>query len=205
MPVMQRRAQDTRTGLLRAARDIFTEVGFAQANVADVVARASSSVGSMYHHFGGKADLYIALYEEHEARQQARAEAAVRQARASGDRDPVRLFAAGARAYLLGAWLERDLARMFLSGDNPPGFDLTVRSGFLMWLRRSDGILQDPDGAEPAATRALDPSPAARAQALVLTTAIGAGARAVTNEADEFHAMALADEVIAVIKRLART
>ena len=62
MPVMQRRAQDTRSALLQAARLIFADVGYSEANVAEVVARAGSSVGSMYHHFGGKADLFMALY-----------------------------------------------------------------------------------------------------------------------------------------------
>ena len=195
MPVMQRRAQDTRSCLLRAAHEIFTEVGFTQANVADVVARASSSVGSMYHHFGGKADLYTALYEDYEHRQQSRAEAAVRRARAAGVQDPVRLFAAGVRAYLMGAWQERDLARMFLSGDNPPGFDLTLRPGLIAWLGGSAGTFGEGD---PAAAPA-------RAYALVLTTAIGAGARAVTAETDEVQAMALADEVITLIERLAPT
>src|SRR4029450_10843267 len=75
--VTQRRARDTRTTLLEAARDVFSEVGYTEANVADVVARAGSSVGSMYHHFGGKADLYLALYDEHQSRQEARAEPAV--------------------------------------------------------------------------------------------------------------------------------
>jgi len=195
MPVMQRRAQDTRSGLLRAAHEIFIESGFTQANVADVVARASSSVGSMYHHFGGKADLYLALYEEYELRQQSRAEAAVRNARTAGEADPVRLFAAGARAYLMGAWQERDLARMFLSGDSPPGFDHTVRTGFSTWVKRGEDVLGEPS-ADPT-------SPAARAHALVLTNVIGAGSRAVTTEPDEQHAVALADEVIRLIERLA--
>lgn len=184
MPVIQRRALDTRMGLLRAAREIFTEVGFTHANVADVVARASSSVGSMYHHFGGKADLYLALYQEFQDRQEARAEAAVRQAQLKGEPDPIRIFAAGARAYLLGAWLERDLARMFLSGDNPPGFDGETRLGFV--------------------TQAIgDSALVGRAQVLALTTVISAGARAVTSETDEAQASALADEVIAVLSRLA--
>src|SRR4029450_8872615 len=102
--VTQRRARDTRTTLLEAARDVFSEVGYTEANVADVVARAGSSVGSMYHHFGGKADLYLALYDEHQSRQEARADAAVRQARASGEQDALVLFIAGARAVLGGWW-----------------------------------------------------------------------------------------------------
>jgi AcrR family transcriptional regulator len=198
MALMQRRALDTRSSLLLAAREIFAEVGYTQANVADVVARASSSVGSMYHHFGGKSELFVALYREFEDRQGRRADDAVREAIAAGERDSVRLFAAGARAYLRGAWEERDLARLILvSGDTPPGFEQEHRSGFLAWVRRSGGLLRGPDGGEPVT------SAAERAYAVVLTSAIGAGAGEVTGEPDEEHATALADEILKLVDRLA--
>src|SRR3954466_14699362 len=67
------RAQATRATLLAAARDVFAESGFAEANIADVVGRAGASVGSLYHHFGGKADLYLALFEDYQSRQEERA------------------------------------------------------------------------------------------------------------------------------------
>jgi hypothetical protein len=47
-----------------------------------------------------------------------------------------------ARAYLLGCWDERDLARLFLSGDNPPGFDAIARSGLRRWIDQNMGVLQ---------------------------------------------------------------
>ena len=78
------RAQATRATLLNAAREVFAESGFAEANIAEVVSRAGASVGSLYHHFGGKADLYLALFEDYQSRQEERAAAAVRQARADG-------------------------------------------------------------------------------------------------------------------------
>ena len=40
--------------------------------------RAGASVGSLYHHFGGKADLYLALFEDYQSRQEDRAATAVR-------------------------------------------------------------------------------------------------------------------------------
>jgi AcrR family transcriptional regulator len=64
------RAQTTRIALLTAAREVFTEAGYADANISDIVDRAASSVGSLYHHFGGKQDLYIALYDDYQHRQQ---------------------------------------------------------------------------------------------------------------------------------------
>jgi AcrR family transcriptional regulator len=58
------RAAVTRAALLSAAREVFTASGFAEASIADVVARAGASVGSLYHHFGGKGELYLALFED---------------------------------------------------------------------------------------------------------------------------------------------
>jgi AcrR family transcriptional regulator len=194
MPIMQRRAQDTRSALLQAARQIFTDVGYSEANVAEVVARAGSSVGSMYHHFGGKADLFFALHDGHQARQEARADAAVREILAAGERNPVRVFAAGARAFMMGAWEERDLAQLFLSGDGPPGFDSAMRAGFSDWVRRSGAVL-----------RASDARPVNRAYPLVLTTVIAAGAREVTQQQDERAAMALADDILALLDHLTVT
>src|SRR4051812_49819892 len=109
------RAQATRASLLAAARQVFSESGFAEANIADVVARAGASVGSLYHHFGGKADLYLALFEDYQARQEERAAAAVREARSQGVGSPAELFLVGSRAYLRGCWDERELARLFLA------------------------------------------------------------------------------------------
>src|SRR3954462_5037853 len=121
------RAQATRATLLSAARTVFAESGFAEANIADVVARAGASVGSLYHHFGGKADLYLALFDGYQARPQARAAAAVRAARTQGTTGPTEPFLAGAAAYLRGCWEERGLARLFLAGGGPSGVELIAR------------------------------------------------------------------------------
>ena len=49
------RSAETRRVLLAAAREVFAAHGYDGASIADVVERAGSSVGSLYHHFGGKA------------------------------------------------------------------------------------------------------------------------------------------------------
>src|SRR3954469_26016462 len=139
------RAQATRATLLAAARDVFAESGFAEANIADVVARAGASVGSLYHHFGGKADLYLALFEDYQSRQEDHAAAAVREARAQGVRDPAELFLVGSRAYLRGCWEERALARMFLAGGGPPGFELIARRRYREWTRVNAALLHAED------------------------------------------------------------
>lgn len=57
------KTEETRRQLLDASREVFSEKGYAVASVSDVVARADSSVGSVYHHFGGKEQLYLALWD----------------------------------------------------------------------------------------------------------------------------------------------
>src|SRR5215475_4205122 len=94
------RGASTRATLLAAAREVFMQQGYAQAAITDIVALAGASVGSLYHHFAGKADLYLALFGELQAAREARSRAAVREARESGVADPMRLLLAGARGYL---------------------------------------------------------------------------------------------------------
>lgn len=47
----------TRQRVLDAARDEFLEVGYAQAKVQAIAARAGFTTGAIYRHFGGKAEL----------------------------------------------------------------------------------------------------------------------------------------------------
>jgi AcrR family transcriptional regulator len=49
---------------MEAARSLFGEEGFADTSLDDVVARASVTKGALYHHFGGKEQLFAAVYEQ---------------------------------------------------------------------------------------------------------------------------------------------
>jgi AcrR family transcriptional regulator len=51
-----------RDRILDAALDSFSEHGFAGSTIEDVRLRSGASVGSIYHHFGGKEGLAAALY-----------------------------------------------------------------------------------------------------------------------------------------------
>ena len=82
------RTAQTRRVLLDAARAVFTGQGFADASIADMVERAGSSVGSLYHHFGGKSELFIALWQDYQQAQEADASEAVARARKAGVTDP---------------------------------------------------------------------------------------------------------------------
>src|SRR5262249_47635171 len=110
------RTAQTQRALLDAARAVFAEQGFDKTSIADLVERAGSSVGSLYHHFGGKSELFLALWQEHQQVQEEAASQAVAQARRAGVTDTTELFCAGARAFLEGSWQRRDLALLFFSG-----------------------------------------------------------------------------------------
>ncbi len=136
------RGAATREALLNAAAHVFRTVGFARAGVSEVVSEAGASVGSLYHHFTGKADLYMALYEEFQQRQQDRTHRAVAQARADGENDPTRLMNAAARAYLDGCIEERETTRLFFDGDGPPGFESQLRARLREWTDRNVALFR---------------------------------------------------------------
>ncbi|MEV0998323.1 TetR/AcrR family transcriptional regulator [Nonomuraea sp. NPDC050202] len=180
-PRTSERGAATRSSLLAAAREIFVSKGFAEAGVTDVVARADASVGSLYHHFSGKADLYLTLWEEFQARQTQRTKRAVRSARADGESDPMRVFVGAARAYLEGCLEERELAALFLRGDGPPGFDVVMRDRLRVWAQRNAALFED----EPALV-------------VVVTGALAAAVSEVVRSGDR----GLAEEVLAIIGRI---
>ena len=184
------RTAQTRRALLDAAREVFAEQGFAEASIADVVERAGSSVGSLYHHFGGKSELFLALWQEHQLGHEEAASKAVARARRGGVTDPGELFAAGARAFLHGSWQRRDLALLFLSGDAPPGFEVLQRRRSREWAGQNDALLGLPDTA-------LD-----RLYAAALTSLIGEGAREVAACRTRRQASKIIDAVVEYARRL---
>src|SRR5262245_2359130 len=184
------RTKQTQRALLDAAREVFAEQGFASASIADVVERSGSSVGSLYHHFGGKSELFLALWQEHQAAHERAASQAVSHARRSGESDPTVLFCVGARAFLDGSWHRRDLAMLFVSGDGPPGFELMKRRREREWISQNDALLR-------LADTALD-----RLYAAILTSVIGEGAREVATCRTRRQALAVTDAVIEYASRI---
>ncbi|GAA1723512.1 TetR/AcrR family transcriptional regulator [Fodinicola feengrottensis] len=184
------RTAETRRGLLEAARAVFVERGFAEASVADVVERASSSVGSLYHHFGGKTELFLALWEDHHATQEQKAITAVAKARTDGEEDPLVLFIAGARAFLEGAWQHRDLARLFMDGDGPPGFALIRRASNREWIRQNAVLLEA--GTDPVERMTVS----------ILTSIIGEASREVATCASKREANRITEATVRLIRRL---
>ncbi|MFJ2028882.1 TetR/AcrR family transcriptional regulator [Streptosporangium sp. NPDC087985] len=182
------RGAATRVALLNAAREVFVTSGFAEAGVTDVVSRAGASVGSLYHHFSGKADLYLTLFDEFQTRQTQRTRQAVQEVRAGGETDPMRLFVAGARAYLEGCLAEREISALFLCGDGPPGFEVIMRDRLRQWAKRNAALFEGDQGA----------------LVVVLTGALAAAVSEIALSEDEAASRDLVEGVLAIIGEIRR-
>jgi AcrR family transcriptional regulator len=184
------RGSSTRAVLLAAARQVFMLEGYAEAGVTDIVALAGASVGSLYHHFSGKADLYLALFEELSNEHDVRTRKAVRECRDSGVTDPMRLLLVGARGYLDVCIEQRDLASMFARGDGPPGFEVLWRKRLSDWVHRNTEFF------------ARSGEPLDEAAAIVMTGAMMLAVAEISLAPDADRARQLADGVIEVLSRL---
>ncbi|WP_252441987.1 TetR/AcrR family transcriptional regulator [Pseudonocardia humida] len=182
--------EQTRAQFLDAARAVFAERGFAEASVSEVVERAGSSVGSLYHHFGGKAELFTALWERYRDEQQAAAAAAVAEAKSGGVSDPFELFEAGARAYMTAAWGNRDMVKVFYDGDSPPGFQKLLRVSSKKWVRDNFRLLGAPD------------SPVNRVLVALLTSFMGDARREIASARSAKEARQMVETMMAVLARL---
>ncbi len=90
----------TRTALLNAARRLFGEQGYVATSTQDIVESLGVTRGALYYHFGNKAGLFRAVFEELRA---SRLQMVLERTQmAEGDLWQ-RLVQAGSRAYLEGA------------------------------------------------------------------------------------------------------
>lgn len=101
-------AESTRKALLRQARRLFTQKGYAEASTDEVVGRAKVTKGALYHHFSNKLELYRAVVEDMEREVLERMDAAAEARPAPGER-----LRAACDAYL-DACLDVNLARVLV-------------------------------------------------------------------------------------------
>ena len=132
------RTDATQQRILDAATEVFRTRGFSAATMADIVERSGASIGSIYHHFGGKRELFLAIYDRLSADVELRlAEAASTAARL----DSQQAFAVHVRAYLTAIWENRQAAMMMAAGDVPADFEALRRKNTLMFFDRWMGVL----------------------------------------------------------------
>lgn len=91
-------AERTRQALLDAALRVFGRLGYAPASLDDIACEAGLTRGAIYHHFGGKAELYQALMAELQRPAAALVDAALHDERPPLER--LRLLLARSLAYL---------------------------------------------------------------------------------------------------------
>ena len=61
--------EETRARLLDAAAPVFARLGYEKASISDITAAAGLSSGSIYGHFGSKAELFVATLRAHSERE----------------------------------------------------------------------------------------------------------------------------------------
>lgn len=65
---LQARAEATRRRILDSAVDLFSELGYGETGLADVLARAGVSKGAFYYHFDSKEAVAVAIIEDYRRR-----------------------------------------------------------------------------------------------------------------------------------------
>lgn len=100
--------EETRASLLATARKVFSERGYADTSMDDLTAQAGLTRGALYHHFGDKKGLLLAVVEQIDAEMDGRL-----QAISDGADDLWEGFRSRCRAYLEMA-VEPEIQRIVL-------------------------------------------------------------------------------------------
>jgi len=114
------RSEATRDALIEAARTLFAESGYAAVGTEEIVRAAGVTRGALYHHFGGKRDLFEAVYERIEVELARRiADGALN----AGATAPLEAMRAGAEMFLRAATEPEAQRVVLLDGPSVLGWD----------------------------------------------------------------------------------
>lgn len=114
------RSEATRDALIGAARGLFAESGYAAVGTEEIVRAAGVTRGALYHHFGGKRDLFEAVYERIEVELAQRiADGAL----SAGATAPLEAMRAGAEMFLRAATEPEAQRIVLLDGPSVLGWD----------------------------------------------------------------------------------
>lgn len=161
-------AAETREALLRAARELFTNQGFAATSIAAIVASAGTTKGALFHYFSSKEDIFLEVWTALQLEMDAAARDAATAARSKTD--PYAAFLAGCRVYL--DWAMRPDYQSIVLIDGPSVL------GMARWheLDFQLGMNNMTRGAAYLASQGLVPEDRIRPAAVLLQSALnGAG------------------------------
>lgn len=177
----------TRQALLKAARTLFGERGYAATSLDEVAQAAKVTKGALYHHYEGKQELFGAVYE------QVKREVSERAATAFLEPDPWKDLCAGCHA-ILDAHLDPPVRRIVLQDAQAVLDADTIRH---IDARYGAVVLR---GALRRSIRAgvIAPLPL-KALALMLTGAILEGCMAIADAEDPTRARADVGDVLTAI------
>lgn len=114
------RTEATRDALIEAARTLFADRGYAAVGTEEIVRAAGVTRGALYHHFGGKRDLFEAVYERIEVELAQRiADGALN----AGVTAPLEAMRAGAEMFLRAATEPEAQRIVLLDGPAVLGWD----------------------------------------------------------------------------------
>ncbi|MCR2799335.1 helix-turn-helix domain-containing protein [Microbacterium sp. zg-Y818] len=176
-----------------AAAELFVEHGYQGTAMSDIARHAGMSVGTLYNRFPSKSDLFLEVFRSYGRRQGERVRDAIASARSAGVADDVDLFVAGTHAYLVGAFREAALGRLFHTIGTAEIDVSSIRSGQEIWLERNARQLGLVLG-----------TPRADAIAAAITGALGGWVRGVQLCDDDVDALAYIAEVVAVERKMLR-
>jgi len=181
------RTDATQQRILDAAIDVFSACGFTAATMADIVAASGASIGSIYHHFGGKKELFQAIFERIATDIERRMDSASPELTGPDRR---RAFELNVRIYLQAMWANRRAAMVLASGDAPAGFDRIRRNTMLTNFRHLISVLE------------LDNSPRDQLLTRILVATMAESALMVAMCDDAADAEPIIDATIEAIDRL---
>ena len=167
------RGEATRAALVAAARELFSERGYAAVGTEEVVARAGVTRGALYHHFADKKELFRAVYDQAEAEVVESILAAT-----AAIEDPIEQVVAGVRSFL-DACMDPALTRIGV-------LDAPVVLGWAEWreigARHALGLVAAglQNAMDAGALRAADVEPLAH----LMLGAAGEAAMLVANAKD---------------------
>jgi AcrR family transcriptional regulator len=95
MTLKSQQSESTRGTLIRVARELFTELGYADTPTEEIVRRAGMTRGALYHQYRDKKDLFRAVFESVEEELNGRITAAVLR-----ETEPIAQMRAGIDAFL---------------------------------------------------------------------------------------------------------